>query len=93
MPKTPRQAAYEPILAVIEVVPLSSPMVIRTGTCLRVPAKLAFRALAWNEYRKAPVGAIRTTRLTPSISAWKVNGPNPVPWKDPGGMVVEKVPT
>jgi len=78
--------------ALIEIMPLSSPMVSITGTGFVVPVKLARCAAATNAYRSVPVGRISTYTLTPPITPTKVNNP-PVFLKEPGGMVVVKVPT
>ena len=74
------------------VAPLSLPIVRVTGTGLAVPVKLARSATAKNPYRKVPVGAISTCSLTPRITPTKGNKP-PIFLKEPGGMVVVKVPT
>ena len=59
----------EPICALIEVVPLSLPIVSLTGTGLTVPVKLALDPSAWSEYCLVPVfvSAIRTCKTTPFI--------------------------
>jgi hypothetical protein len=73
-------------------VPLLLPMLALTVTAFLVPFKLASNASASNANRLAPVGLIVTFKAAPSITPRKVNGPNPVPLKEPGGMVVAKVP-
>jgi hypothetical protein len=79
-------------MALTEVVPLSLPMVNVTGTGFVVPVKLARCADAANAYRKVPVGVTSACRLTPLMTPAKVNN-GPVFLKEPGGMVVENVPT
>src|ERR1700726_4010449 len=86
--------------AVTEVVPLSPPMVSITCTGCLVPAKLAPLASASNAYRKVPVRLISASSRTPSRTPWKVkdppsSSPSCSPscfFKEPGGMVMEKVP-
>jgi hypothetical protein len=79
--------------AVTEVAPLSSPMVRVTYTGFLVPAKLGPVAFAWNVYRSVPVGLISARSLTPSMTPAKTKDPRPFFLKEPGGMVMEKVPT
>ena len=85
------------ILALTEVVPLSSPMVSITGTGFLVPAKLASRASAPNAYRSVPVRLISASSLTPLMTPSKLKNPGSFSslrfLKEPGGTVVVKVPT
>jgi hypothetical protein len=71
--------------ALISVVPLLLPMLAFTVTGFLVPFKLASNASASNANRLVPVGLIATSKAAPSISPRKVNGPTPVPLKEPGG--------
>ena len=76
-----------------EVAPLSPPMIRVTYTGFVVPVKLAPVAFAWNAYCNVTVGLIRAFKLTPLITPAKKKDPSSCFVKEPGGMVVEKVPT
>ena len=80
-------------MALTEVAPLSPPMIRVTYIGFVVPVKLAPVADAWNAYRKVPVSLISAFRFTPLITPAKVKGPALFCVKEPGGMVVVKVPT
>jgi len=83
--------------ALTELVPLSPPMVRLTCTGFMVPVKLAPLASASNAYRKVPVRLISASSFTPSMTPWKLKDPpsfSPSCFlKEPGGIVMEKVPT
>jgi hypothetical protein len=78
--------------AVNEAVPLLTPIETLAVTGFTVPVKLAFCGAAPNAYLFVPVAPVRAIMGTPPITPSNVNGPNPVPVKEPGGMVVVKVP-
>ena len=68
-------------------------MVSVTYTEFLVPVKLAPVAFALNSYRKVTCCLITAFRLTPLITPAKVNDPSGCFVKEPGGMVMVKVPT
>jgi hypothetical protein len=71
-----------------------APMIRVTYTGFLVPVRLAPAvAFAWNMYCKVAAGLICAFKLTPSITPAKVKDPSSCFAKEPGGKVVEKVPT